>query len=68
LQNTIPCWLVRTTETPHRMTLYIKLNTPPDHDWDYHLQAEVFKERWLILKEYSQPWQAYFDPNQLFLV
>jgi molybdate ABC transporter permease protein len=68
LPNTIPCWLVRTTETPHRMTLYIKLNTPPDHDWDYHLQAEVFKERWLILKEYAQPWQAYFDPNQLFLV
>jgi len=68
LPNTIPCWLVRTTETPHRMTLYIKLNTPPDHDWDYHLQAEVFKERWLILKEYSQPWQVYFDPNQLFLV
>lgn len=68
LPNTIPCWLVRTTETPHRMTLYIKLSTPPDHDWDYHLQAEVFKERWLILKEYSQPWQACFDPTQLFLV
>jgi molybdate ABC transporter permease protein len=68
LPNTIPCWLVRTTETPHRMTLYIKLNAPPNHDWDYHLQAEVFKERWLILKEYSQPWKACFDPTQLFLV
>jgi molybdate transport system permease protein len=66
--NIIPCWLVRTTETPHRMTLYIKLNTPPNHDWDYHLQAEVFKEKWLIIKEYSQPWQVYLDPAQLFLV
>ncbi|MCL1490985.1 MAG: molybdate ABC transporter permease subunit [Pseudanabaena sp. Salubria-1] len=66
--NIIPCWLVRTTETPHRMTLYIKLNTPPNHDWDYHLQAEVFKEKWLVLKEYSQPWQVYLDPAQLFLV
>ncbi|OYQ65166.1 molybdenum ABC transporter permease subunit [Pseudanabaena sp. SR411] len=68
LPNTMPCWLVRTTETPHRMTLYIKLNTPPDHDWDYHLQAEVFKEKWLIIKQYSQPWQVYLDPDQLFLV
>jgi hypothetical protein len=50
------------------MTLYIKLNTPPNHDWDYHLQAEVFKEKWLIIKEYSQPWQVYLDPAQLFLV
>lgn len=66
--NIIPCWLVRTTKTPHRMTLYIKLNTPPNHDWDYHLQAEVFKEKWFVLKEYSQPWQVYLDPTQLFLV
>ena len=64
----MPCWLVRKTETPHRMTLYIKLNTPPNHDWDYHLQAEVFKEKWLIIKQYSQPLQVYLDPTQLFLV
>ena len=68
LPNIIPCWLVRTTETPHRMTLYIKLNTPPSHDWDYHLQAEVFKEKWLMVEQYSQPWQVYLDPTQLFLV
>lgn len=66
--NILPCWLVRTTETPHRMTLYIKLKTPPSHDWDYHLQAEVFKEKWLVLKQYSQPFQVYLDPNHLFLV
>ncbi len=68
LPNIIPCWLVRTTETPHRMTLYIKLNNPPNHDWDYHLQAEVFKEKWLLLKQYAQPLQVYLDPDQLFLV
>jgi len=67
LPNTLPCWLVRTTETPHRMTLYIKLNTPPTHDWDYHLQAEVFKEKWFALKQYTQPLQVYLDPAQLFL-
>ncbi|GBO51898.1 molybdenum transport system permease protein ModB / Molybdenum transport ATP-binding protein ModC [Pseudanabaena sp. lw0831] len=66
--NTIPCWLVRITETPHRMTLYIKLNNPPEHDWDYDLQAEVFKEKWSVIKQYPQPWQVYLDPDQLFLV
>jgi molybdate ABC transporter permease protein len=68
LPNTLPCWLVRTTETPHRMTLYIKLNTPPNHDWDYHLQAEVFKEKWFVFKQYPQPWQVHLDPTQLFVV
>jgi molybdate ABC transporter permease protein len=67
-QNAIPCWLVRTTETPFRMTLYIKLNTPPSHDWDYHLQAEVFKEKWEVLNQYPQPWLVYLDPDKLFLV
>ncbi|CAN1211287.1 Molybdate ABC transporter, inner membrane subunit [Tumidithrix helvetica PCC 7403] len=67
-QNAIPCWLVRITETPFRMTLYIKLNTPPSHDWDYHLQAEVFKEKWEVLNQYPQPWLVYLDPDKLFLV
>ncbi|NUN65620.1 molybdate ABC transporter permease subunit [Pseudanabaena biceps] len=66
--NTFPCWLVRTTETPHRMTLYLKLNDAPDHDWDYHLQAEVFKEKWFVIKQYARPWQVYLDPSKLFLV
>ena len=25
-ENTFPCWLVQTSETPHRMTLYLKLH------------------------------------------
>jgi len=67
-QNVIPCWLVRTIETPHRMTLYIKLNYPPNHDWQYDLQAEVFKEKWAVLSQYPLPWLVYLDPAQLFLV
>ena len=65
--NTFPCWLVRTSETPHFVTLYIKLNYPPEHDWDYDLQAEVFKEKWLMLKENALPWQVYLNPSQLFM-
>ena len=65
--NTFPCWLARTSETPHFVTLYIKLNYPPEHDWDYDLQAEVFKEKWLMLKENALPWQVYLNPSQLFM-
>ena len=65
--NTFPCWLARTSETPHFVTLYIKLNYPPEHDWDYDLQAEVFKEKWLMLKENTLPWQVYLNPSQLFM-
>ncbi|MCY7274701.1 MAG: molybdate ABC transporter permease subunit, partial [Phormidesmis sp. CAN_BIN44] len=47
--NLFPCWLVKTSETPHRMTVFLKFNEPPTHAHDYHLQAEVFKETWLMV-------------------
>ena len=65
--NTFPCWLTKTSETPHFITLYIKLNQSPTHEWDYDLQAEVFKEKWLILKNNPLPWQVHLDPSHLFL-
>jgi molybdate ABC transporter permease protein len=66
--NTFDCWLAATSETPHRMTLYLKLHTPPTHPNDYHLQAEVFKERWTALKDRPFPWQIYFDPLRLMIL
>ncbi|HEY9747748.1 MAG TPA: sulfate/molybdate ABC transporter ATP-binding protein, partial [Allocoleopsis sp.] len=67
-QNIFPCWLAQTSETPHRMTLYLKLHTAPMDDQDYHLQAEVFKEKWLLLKEQPLPWHVSLDPLRLFLM
>jgi molybdate ABC transporter permease protein len=67
-QNTVSCWLTRTSETPHRMTLYLKLNSPATHASDYHLQAEVFKEKWAILKDRPYPWQIHLDPLRLILL
>ncbi|KJH72046.1 molybdate ABC transporter permease subunit [Aliterella atlantica] len=65
--NTFPCWVVQTSETPHRMTIYLKLHQPPHHQDDYHLQAEVFKEKWANLKDKPLPWHIYLDPGRLFL-
>lgn len=66
--NTFPCWLVATSETPHRMTLYLKLHYPPTYAQDYHLQAEVFKEKWAVLKDQPQPWTVDLDPLRLLLL
>ncbi|MBF2067287.1 MAG: sulfate/molybdate ABC transporter ATP-binding protein [Calothrix sp. C42_A2020_038] len=67
-ENTYPCWLVRTRETPHRMTLYLRLHSPATQPNDYHIQAEVFKEKWFTIKDSSFPWYVKLDPLKLFLM
>jgi molybdate transport system permease protein len=66
--NTFSAWLAATSETPHRMTLYLKLHNPPTHPGDYHLQAEVFKEKWATLKDKPFPWAIGLAPFRLMLL
>jgi len=66
--NCFPCWLVQYSETPHRVTLYLKINSPPEHYQDYHLQMELFKESWQLLQSFSLPWHLSLAPKKLFLV
>jgi molybdate ABC transporter permease protein len=68
LNNEFPCWLTATSETPHRMTLFLKLNTQPQDRQDYHLQAEVFKEKWRSLQDQPFPWYVQLDPQSLILM
>ena len=66
--NCFLCWLVKTSETPHRMTVFLKFNKPPTHAEDYHLQAEVFKETWLVVNQRSLPWLVRLDRSRLILM
>jgi molybdate ABC transporter permease protein len=66
--NTFPCWLVKNSETPHRMTLFLKVNSPPTHYHDYHFQVELFKENWQLLKDFPFPWHLKLDSQRLFLL
>jgi molybdate transport system permease protein len=50
------------------MTLYLKLNQPPANSDDYHLQAEIFKEKWIALKDQPLPCQVHLDPMRLILM
>ena len=66
--NTVPCWLASTSETPHRMTLFLKFNSAPVGLQDYHVQAEIFKEKWQAIKDHPFPWYVRFDPLRLILM
>ncbi len=66
--NTFPCWLATISETQHRMTLYIKLNQRCSSPEDYHIQAELFKDKWMELKDRPLPWNIQFNPLRIMLL
>jgi ABC-type sulfate/molybdate transport systems ATPase subunit len=67
-ENIFPGWLVRASETPFRVTLYLHLHQPPGRGGEYHLQAEVTKEKWKRLRDRPLPWQASLSADAIFLV
>ena len=67
-ENVFPCWLVRTSETPFRTTLFLRLHRPPGNSDEYHLQAEVFNEKWQRFRERPFPWHVRLAPSSLFLM
>ncbi|MDJ0680850.1 MAG: molybdate ABC transporter permease subunit [Xenococcaceae cyanobacterium MO_167.B52] len=66
--NTFPCWLATISETQHRMTLYLKLNQPANNPEDYHLQAEVLKNKWVELKDRPFPWKIQLNQLRIMLL
>ncbi|MFH7244790.1 MAG: molybdate ABC transporter permease subunit [Spirulina sp.] len=77
LPNTFPAWVVFTSETPHRMTLFLKLHHPPEAGnrsnpaittAPYDLQAEVYKEKWQILQSRPFPWYVHLAPERILLL
>ena len=66
--NVFPCWLVRASETPFGITLYLRLHNPPGATGEHHLQAELFKDKWLRMREHSQPWHVQLSPESLMVL
>jgi molybdate transport system permease protein len=64
--NVFPCWIVRTSETPFRITLFLSLDPQRAEAGETHLQAEVFKEKWERLRGRPQPWRLRLAPESLF--
>jgi ABC-type sulfate/molybdate transport systems ATPase subunit len=78
VENVFPCWLVRSSETPFRITLFLSLREPgtpaasarPRNAGaaDFDLQAEVFREKWERFRDQPQPWHVHVSPSALFLM
>jgi molybdate transport system permease protein len=66
--NTFPGWIAMISETQHRVSLYIKLHSPPTSSHDYHLQAEVYREKWELLQNRPFPWNICLDPAHLIMM
>jgi molybdate transport system permease protein len=67
-ENTFPCWLVSSSESPHEMTLYLRLHAPPHPGDKPHLQADVPKDLWRTLSAQPQPWSIQLAPGRLLLL
>ncbi|HXW61018.1 MAG TPA: sulfate/molybdate ABC transporter ATP-binding protein [Candidatus Acidoferrales bacterium] len=67
-ENVFPCWLVSTSETPFRITLYLRLHKPPDESGGHDLQAEVFKQKWEKFSARPLPWHVELSPESLFVM
>jgi molybdate transport system permease protein len=65
-ENVFPCWLVRSSETPFRITLYLRLHRPPGETGEHQLQAEVFKEKWDRFRNSPFPWHVRLSSGSLF--
>lgn len=66
--NVFPCWPVRWSETPFRVTLYLRLHRAPASGEQPHLQAEIFKEKWERFRDRPLPWHVRLSPDALFAV
>lgn len=67
-ENVFHCWPVATSETQHHMTLYLHLGDRQPKGEDYHLQAQLSKETWRVLKQRSRPWWVSLKPLHLILM
>ena len=70
--NVFPSWVIRSSETPFRVTLYLSLREN-SHDSRQDLshadlQVEVYKEKWLLFRDRPMPWHVRLSPEFLFLL
>ena len=67
-ENTFPCWLVGTTESPFEITVYLRLHAAPNAQDHPHLEAEVVRADWERLSQKPQPWHVRLDPARILVV
>jgi molybdate transport system permease protein len=66
--NVFPCWLVRASEAPFRVTLFLSLHRPIGSSAPHSLQVEVSRENWPLFCDKPLPWHIHLAPDSLFLM
>ncbi len=64
-KNTFACWLARISEGPHRITFFLKLQSPPHHAFDAHLQVVLTREKAQQFQARPEPWFATLPGPQI---
>ncbi len=67
-ENTFACWVADISETQHRVSVYLKLNYPCRDLEDYDLQVEIYKDKWVCIKDRPFPWYVRLEPLRLMLM
>ena len=67
-ENVVPAWLARVSETPFRVTLYLRLQESAARSGEHQLQAEVSKEQWAKVRGRGFPWRVRLPADALFLL
>ncbi len=65
-QNVLPCWLAHHSETPFRMTVFLRTRELEKSEDEIELQAELTKPEWDRLRTLEQPWRVRLSPEHLF--
>jgi len=65
-QNAFPCWLAHHSETPFRMTVFLRTRELEKSEDEIELQAELTKPEWDRLRTQEQPWRVRLSPEHLF--
>lgn len=67
-ENTFPCWLLGSIESPFEITLYLRLHRAPEAADHPHLAMEMSREQWSEISLRPQPWHVWLDPARLLLL
>jgi molybdate transport system permease protein len=65
-ENVVSCWLAHISETPFRMTVFLRTRELETSEHEIELQAELTKAEWERLRTLEQPWRVRLAPEHLF--
>jgi len=66
-RNTVLCNVIGTSESPFRITVFLR-PVALSHDKEIPpLQWDISKEKWNTVKDIPCPWKMYIDPSKMFV-